>query len=529
MKNEELEVNNGLPTGWAYAGLEDISDVDRHSIKRGPFGSALKKAFFVPDGYKVYEQGNVINNDFDRGTYFINNEKFEDLKSFSIKPKDILMSCAGTVGKLAIVPDGVQEGVINQALLKLSVHPDMDLQYFFKLFTYQIDEILKSNLRGSAMMNLTSVKDLKLVKFPIAPLNEQKRIVAKIEKLFSNLDNSDKYLFHLEKQLKRYRQSVLKSAFKGELTKDWREKQTNLETADELVENIQKEREEQYKKQLENWEQSIVEWEASAKASTKPRKPSEHTEIPKLDKIKIQELPNIPMNWKWVKNNELIYYVTSGSRDWKKYYSEQGSKFVRTQDIKTNKLDINSAAYVLLPENVEGKRSLIEKNDMLMTITGANVGKVALIDFDIEEAYVSQSVALMKYVNKSITKYIHLYFQANQFGKTFIENSVYGMGRPVLSLDNMREVPVALCSIQEQNEIVKQIEKHFSIIDKLELNVQQSIKESKRLRQSILKQAFEGKLVEQDPNDESASVLLEKIAKAKEEYQKAQKKQARKK
>lgn len=147
--------------------LEDISDVDRHSIKRGPFGSALKKEFFVHDGYKVYEQGNVINNDFDRGTYFINDKKFEDLKSFSIKPKDILMSCAGTVGKLAIVPDGVKAGVINQALLKLSVHPDIDLQYFFKLFTYQIDEILKSNLRGSAMMNLTSVKDLKLVKFPI--------------------------------------------------------------------------------------------------------------------------------------------------------------------------------------------------------------------------------------------------------------------------------------------------------------------------------------------------------------------------
>ena len=93
----------------------------------------------------------------------------------------------------------------------------------------------------------------------------------------------------------------------------------------------------------------------------------------------------------------------------------------------------------------------------------------------------------------------------------------------------MRQLVFPIFSLAEQNEIVKQIEKHFSIIDKLELNVQQSIKESKRLRQSILKQAFEGKLVEQDPNDESASVLLEKIAKAKEEYQKAQKKQVRKK
>ena len=101
---------------------------------------------------------------------------------------------------------------------------------------------------------------------------------------------------------------------------------------------------------------------------------------------------------------------------------------------------------------------------------------------------------------------------------------------PSLTKSNLLKINMPLPdTLDEQQEIVNQIEKHFSIIDKLETVVQQSIKESKRLRQSILKQAFEGKLVEQDPNDESASVLLEKIAKAKEEYQKAQKKQVRKK
>ena len=93
----------------------------------------------------------------------------------------------------------------------------------------------------------------------------------------------------------------------------------------------------------------------------------------------------------------------------------------------------------------------------------------------------------------------------------------------------VKQIEILVPQLEEQQEIVNQIEKHFSIIDKLENVVQQSINESKRLRQSILKQAFEGKLVEQDPNDESASILLEKIAKAKEEYLKAQKKQVRKK
>lgn len=424
MKNEELEINNGLPNGWAHAGLEDISDVDRHSIKRGPFGSALKKEFFVPDGYKVYEQGNVINNDFDRGTYFINDEKFEDLKSFSIKPKDILMSCAGTVGKLAIVPDGVQEGVINQALLKLSVHPDIDLQYFFKLFTYQIDEILKSNLRGSAMMNLTSVKDLKLVKFPIAPLNEQKRIVAKIEKLFSNLDNSDKYLLHLEKQLKRYRQSVLKSAFEGE-----------------------------YKK---------IQW---------------------------NEVTNI-INGK--------HYTDVVNENGK--YPIYGSAGI-----------INYADEYLCNEDtvIVGRKGTINK------------------PLFVKEKFWNIDTAFGIEANKERLAPMYLYYFSLSFNFLELNQSTT---IPSLTKSNLLKINMPLPdTLDEQQEIVNQIEKHFSIIDKLETVVQQSIKESKRLRQSILKQAFEGKLVEQDPNDESASVLLEKIAKAKEEYLKAQKKQVRKK
>lgn len=506
MKNEELEVNNGLPTGWAYAGLEDISDLDRHSIKRGPFGSALKKEFFVPDGYKVYEQGNVINNDFDRGTYFINDEKFEDLKSFSIKPKDILMSCAGTVGKLAIVPDGVQEGVINQALLKLSVHPDIDLQYFFKLLSYQIDEILKSNLRGSAMMNLTSVKDLKLVKFPIAPLNEQKRIVAKIEKLFSNLDNSDKYLLHLEKQLKRYRQSVLKSAFEGELTKEWREKQTNLETADELLEKIKIER------------TLYIENEIREKFKDKPEKWIK-------DKVK-NEVDKFYTGLKYIEDDEKPFFIPS---EW---------KWIRFEELTLN-LDGNRIP-ITKSSRVEGcipyygasgiidyvKDYIFDGEHLLIAEDGANLlTRNKPIAFIANEKFWVNNHA---HIVKSFSNIPHK-FLSNFINFIDLKFYITGSAQPKLNQQALNKIIIPLCSLEEQIRVVDEIEKHFSIIDKLETVVQQSIKESKRLRQSILKQAFEGKLVEQDSNDENASILLEKIAKAKEEYQKAQKKQARKK
>lgn len=510
MKNEELEVNNRLPIGWVYAGLEDISDIDRHSIKRGPFGSALKKEFFVPEGYKVYEQGNVINNDFDRGTYFINDEKFEDLKSFSIKPKDILMSCAGTVGKLAIVPDGVKEGVINQALLKLSVHPDIDLQYFFKLLSYQIDEILKSNLRGSAMMNLTSVKDLKLVKFSIAPLNEQKRIVAKIEKLFSNLDNSDKYLLHLEKQLKRYRQSVLKSAFEGELTKEWREKQTNLETADELLEKIKIERtlyieneiREKFKDKTEKWIKDKVK-----------------IEVDKFDNV-IKKASIFNNNfWINIPLEAITTLLGDGLHGTPKYVESSEYYFINGNNLQQGKIVIKSDTKFVSQEEYLKYKKNMNNNTILVSINGT-LGNVAF--YDNEQVMLGKSACYFNLIN-SINKYYIFWKINSQDFREYADKSATGSTIKNLPLSAMRNYKLPICSILEQQEIVNQIEKHFSIIDKLETVVQQSIKESKRLRQSILKQAFEGKLVEQDPNDESASLLLEKIAKAKEEYQKAMK------
>lgn len=178
--------------------------------------------------------------------------------------------------------------------------------------------------------------------------------------------------------------------------------------------------------------------------------------------------------------------------------STKGSRFVRTQDINSNKLDLDNSAYVALPEKVEGKRSLIEEGDILMTITGANVGKVAVVDFPIKDAYVSQSVALLKYNDKRITKYLWYYFQAQGFGKSFIDKLVYGVGRPVLSLENMREVEVLISPFEEQQQIISELESKLTVCDKIEESIYHSLQLAETLRQSILKQAFEGKLLPQN-------------------------------
>ncbi len=115
------------------------------------------------------------------------------------------------------------------------------------------------------------------------------------------------------------------------------------------------------------------------------------------------------------------------------------------------------------------------------------------------------------------------YFQSRAFGQGLISNLVYGVGRPVLSLENMKEVPVALCSIEEQEAIINEIESRFSVCDKMENEIIQSLNQLEPLKQGLLQKAFEGKLVEQEPTDEPSSKLLERIKKEREEYLKAEK------
>ena len=211
----------------------------KNAIKRGPFGSAIKKAFFVPHGYKVYEQGNVIYNDFDRGSYFIDQRKFEELKDFEVHPGDVLMSCSGTVGKIAIVPESIQPGVINQALLKITLDDGIvDTPYFVYLLRSRIEEIMLANTRGSAMVNISSVKDLRQIPFPFSSLPEQHKIVEEIERHFSVADQIEKTVDHSLKQAERLRQSILKRAFEGKLVPQ----DPNDEPAEKLLERIKAEK-----------------------------------------------------------------------------------------------------------------------------------------------------------------------------------------------------------------------------------------------------------------------------------------------
>ena len=157
--------------------LPEMVNEDKNAIKRGPFGGALKKDDFVENGYLVYEQRHAIHNDFDYAKYYITQKKYDEMIGFKVVPGDLIISCSGvTLGRIAEVPKGAKEGIINQALLKLSLNQQIMLNTFFihQFRGEEIQEILFGFSRGSGIPNMPSMSEVKSVKFICPPLELQK-------------------------------------------------------------------------------------------------------------------------------------------------------------------------------------------------------------------------------------------------------------------------------------------------------------------------------------------------------------------
>lgn len=191
---------------------------------RGPFGGSLKKNCFVDDGYAVYEQQHAIYDQFSEIRYFIDEKKFSEMKRFALKPGDLIMSCSGTMGKVAIVPDDIKPGIINQALLKLSAKEHLDVE-FLKYWMNSPDFIarIEENTVGAAIKNVASVKVLKEIDVPLPSLQEQQQIVSILDDAFAAIDQAKANIQKNIANAKELFQSKLNAIFsqKGE---GWEEK-----------------------------------------------------------------------------------------------------------------------------------------------------------------------------------------------------------------------------------------------------------------------------------------------------------------
>ena len=171
-----------IPDNWTWVRFGDLG-----SYKKGPFGSAITKSMFVPKGngaIKVYEQKNAIQKDATLGDYYIRRDYFESkMKGFEVFPGDIIVSCAGTIGETYVMPNKFEQGIINQALMRMKIFEPLYIPYFLMFFDFVLKKNARSSSKGSAIKNIPPFEILKNYLVPIPPLAEQKRIVAKLEEI----------------------------------------------------------------------------------------------------------------------------------------------------------------------------------------------------------------------------------------------------------------------------------------------------------------------------------------------------------
>ncbi|WP_105628253.1 restriction endonuclease subunit S [Cronobacter malonaticus] len=237
------EINEWKITHW-----ENILLDKKDSFRRGPFGGALKKDIFVERGYKVYEQYCPINDDCSFSRYYITEEKFHEMNKFEVHAGDFLISGAGSIGKITLVPEGCEKGIINQALLRVRINNEIyDKRFFLTLFrSPMFQKVIIENSTGSAMQNLKSVKELKQIPVPLPCLSEQHEIVRRVEQLFAYADTVEKQVNNALTRVNNLTQSILAKAFRGELTAQWRAENPDLisgeNSAAALLEKIKAER-----------------------------------------------------------------------------------------------------------------------------------------------------------------------------------------------------------------------------------------------------------------------------------------------
>ncbi|MBD3842805.1 MAG: restriction endonuclease subunit S [Campylobacterales bacterium] len=430
-----------------------------------------------------------------------------------VKADSVLIAMYGSIGKLGINKIPV---TTNQAIaFTQTLYGDIQNKYLFYYLLLCRPKLHKVG-KGGTQKNISQTV-LKTIDFPLAPLLEQKAIVAKIEQLFSELNNAVANLKTAKAKLKIYRQAVLKKAFEGELTKEWREKQTNLPTADELLEQIKKEREVHYKQQLEEWKQAVKEWEENGQNSKKPSKPKQYKE--KIEKFEYTKT-KIPENWNWTAFGKL--FLTSPQNGIYKPASDYGTGtyIIRIDDFYDGKLIKKNGFKRLRLTDDEAKIYGVEENSIFINRVNSMeyLGKCALVE-KLDENVVFES-NIMK-INTMLVnnKYLTIFLSSRKGMQNLQINAKQAVNQASINQTDVSSTLVPLCSLEEQNQIVQEIESRLSVCDKIEETIKTTLAKSEALRQSILKKAFEGKLlsaqelenIKNHPEYESAEALLKRI------------------
>ena len=498
------EIPYDLPKGWEWVRLLKIVAYEPNSIKRGPFGSSLKKDYFVESGYKVYQQKNAIYNDFSLGDYYIDHNKFEQLKDFEVKPQDIIVSCSGTVGKLAIAPKSIERGVINQALLKFTLNQKIiDNRFFVFLFSaYVMKTEVLNDLKGTAQKNIVSVQSLKEIPIPLPPFSEQRRIVAKIDELMARCDELEKlrgdrdrkqitvHTAALNRLLIAKEQSEFNTAWQF-ITQHFGELYSVKENVAELRKAIL-----QLAVMGKLVPQDPVDVPAAILLQEIRKRVNELVYQKEEKDIKFESINAeekgflLPKSWLWVRLGSLLQNIKYGTSK-KCAYDYPGTTVLRIPNINVEDggINLNDLKYTHLSE-AELKELYLRTFDLLIIRSNGSeslVGRSAIVR-ETEEglAYAGYLVRL-----RSFPEYIYSPYLCHALNTVFVRKQIEQPLRTTSGVKNINSKEIAnlllpLPPFPEQRCIVAKIDQLMALCDNLEKQIDNANSKQTNLLNAVM-------------------------------------------
>lgn len=441
------EIPFEIPKGWEWCRLNDLA-----LYRKGPFGSSLTKSMFVAkstQSIKVYEQKNAIQKDCTLGDYYISKEKFETMQSFVVKPNDIIVSCAGTIGETYLLPSDAPVGIINQALMRVTLFDLNMVEYWQIYFAYMLLNEAQMKGSGSAIKNIPPFEYLKAVLVPIPPLSEQNRLVERYNILLSLIGKYELEANKLnclnQKVYDKLKKSVLQEAIRGKLIPQL----TEEGSAQDLLEQIKLEKQKLVK-------EGKLKKSALTTSVIFRGDDNKYYTIDKKEKICIDdEMPfDIPDTWQWCRLGTLFSHCTGKALN---ASNLKGSlmTYITTSNLYWDRFELGNIKQMRFTDE-EIEKCTATFGDLLVC-EGGDVGRAAIWNYP-SDIRIQNHIHKLRAYKQLCTRF---FFWVFYFYKATGRIGGKGIGIQGFSSKALDSILIPLPPLKEQQRIVAQIEKLF--------------------------------------------------------------------
>ena len=403
-----------VPDNWVWCRLDDLA-----FYKKGPFGSSLTKAMFVQKGddtYKVYEQKNAIQKDHELGSYYISKEKYCSLSSFAVHPYDIIVSCAGTIGETYVLPQNIQEGIINQALMLIRLY-NREIERFYLLY---FDFILKQEAykesKGTAIKNIPPFDVLKNFLIPIPPKEEQNRILSEVDKWMSFVNAIETNSNDLQTIIKQTKNKILDIAIHGKLV---------------------------------------------------PQDPNDEPAIKLLKRINPDFTPcdnghseKLPQNWVWVKGKNIFFPMKSAKPKNNEF------QYIDIDSIDNKQQIINEIKTIKTANAPSRASRYTQKNDVIFSMVRPYLRNIAKVVTD--NCIASTGFYVCSAIPQILNSDYCYYLMVSDYVVNGLNQFMKGDNSPSINKGHIDEWLFPLPPLTEQQRIIPKIEDLFSVLDNIQ-------------------------------------------------------------